>query len=209
VRAITKGAEPNSLLQHRMQQHSHYDNYAQKDDLRAALASEQKGLCCYCMGRIRANERSMKIEHWQSQRHHQHRQLAYPNLLGACRGGEGQPASDQHCDTRKADRDLKWNPADAAHSIETRISYLLDGRIESSDAEFDEQLNSVLGLNHPFLRNGRKAALDAMLDWWRTTPKARRKIPAQLRRIAEQQELVPFSPVAVGFLSQKLGGAAV
>lgn len=64
---IIKGAEPNSLAQHRAQAYSDYDNYEQKDDLRAALVGEQRGLCCYCTGRIRAVSTAMKIEHWQCQ----------------------------------------------------------------------------------------------------------------------------------------------
>ena len=53
MRAITKGPEPVSLTAHRQTPHCDYDNYAAKDDLRNALVSEQRGLCCYCMGRIR------------------------------------------------------------------------------------------------------------------------------------------------------------
>ena len=41
----------------------------------------------------------------------------------------GSRAHLQHCDTRKGDRDLQWNPADPAHHIETRVRYELDGSI--------------------------------------------------------------------------------
>ena len=55
MRAITKGPEPDSLAAHRNEPYSSYDNYAAeaKEDLRRVLVSEQRGLCCYCMGRIR------------------------------------------------------------------------------------------------------------------------------------------------------------
>ena len=53
MRAIAKGREPQSLAAHRRKPHSNYDNYEDKDALRKALAGEQRGLCCYCMGRIR------------------------------------------------------------------------------------------------------------------------------------------------------------
>ena len=98
-----------SLITHRQAPHSDYDNYPDKDSLRAMLVNEQRGLCCYCMGRIRSD--SMKVEHWKCQSRFPGDQLDYRNLLGACQGGEGQPRSRQHCDTRKGDSDLRWNPA--------------------------------------------------------------------------------------------------
>jgi uncharacterized protein (TIGR02646 family) len=205
---ITKGVEPNSLTQHRAQAHSDYDNYAQKDELRTALVGEQKGLCCYCTGRIRAEPTAMKIEHWQCQAAYPDLQLAYGNLLGACLGGAGNAPAEQHCDTRKASRDLGWNPANAAHVIETRLRYLSDGTVESTDQEFNTQLNDVLGLNLSYLKSSRKAVLDAVLNWWRSTPNARQKVQQQIdHRTKNPAEHQPFSPVAVWFLRQKLGAA--
>jgi hypothetical protein len=71
-------------------------------------------------GRVRNGPTTMKIEHWQCRSRYDDQQLNYRNLLGACLGGHGQPLHLQHCDTRKGDSDLQWNPADAAHHIETR-----------------------------------------------------------------------------------------
>jgi uncharacterized protein (TIGR02646 family) len=208
VRMITKGAEPNSLTQHRTQAHSDYDNYAHKDELRAVLVDEQKGLCCYCTGRIRTEAAAMKIEHWQCQATYPDIQLAYGNLLGACPGGEGKSPAEQHCDTKKANRDLKWNPANTAHVIETRLRYLFDGTIESADDEFDTQLNGILGLNLSHLKSNRKAVLDSVLEWWRSTPNVRQKVQQQIDHRINAAEHQPFSPVAVWFLRQKLGGTA-
>lgn len=201
---ITKGAEPTSLTQHRAQAHSNYDNYAQKDELRAALVGEQRGLCCYCTGRIRLGPTAMKIEHWQCQATYPEQQLVYGNLLGACLGGEGKSPAEQHCDTKKARLDLKWNPANPAHAIESRLRYLVDGTVESPDAEFDTHINDVLGLNLSYLKSSRKAVLDAVLDWWRSTPNARQRVQPQIDHRASATEHQPFSPVAVWFLRQKL-----
>src|SRR5947208_3458156 len=99
MKAITKGAEPPSLTAHRLTPHCDYDNYAGKDDLRLTLVIEQRGLCCYCMGRIHNGPTTMKIEHWQCQSRYPNGQLNYRNLLGACPGGEGKPWHLQHCDT--------------------------------------------------------------------------------------------------------------
>jgi len=109
MRAITKSAEPPSLTAHRLAPYCNYDNYADRDALRNALATEQRGLCCYCMDRIRSEQGTMKIEHWRCQARYPGEQLNYRNLLGACPGGQGLPAHLQHCDTRKGDRDLQWN----------------------------------------------------------------------------------------------------
>jgi uncharacterized protein (TIGR02646 family) len=215
MRAITKGSEPRSLTAHRKTSHCDYDNYADKDVLRHALVSEQRGICCYCMGRIYNRAATMKIEHWRCQRNYPTEQLNYSNLLGACLGGHGQPERFQHCDTRKGDLDLLWNPADPAHHIETRIRYELDGTVRSEDAEFNRELSDVLNLNLPFLKNNRKGSLDAVLDWWRRE-KARTGAPVPRDRLERERnrrtggvgELEPFCQVAVWWLDQRLARMA-
>lgn len=210
---ISKGAEPRSLTERRATVAAGdprgYDDYREKDDVRATLVAEQRALCCYCMGRILNNPLKMKIEHWRCQHNYRELQLDYGNLLGACLGGEGEPPTELHCDTLKADQDLKWNPANPAHVIEARLRFLADGKVESSDDEFNRQLNDVLGLNRGYLKSSRKAVLDALLMWWRTTANARQKVQQQIdRRTSNVAEYQPFSPVAVWFLRQKLIGAA-
>ncbi len=211
MRAITKGAEPLTLTAHRKTTHSDYDNYKDKETLRNALVTEQRGICCYCMGRIRSDWGTMKIEHWHCQRHYPAEQLAYRNMLAACRGGEGQPKHLHHCDTRKGDLELKWNPADPGHRIEARIRYERNGRIRSDNPEFDAQLSSVLKLNLIRLMNNRKGVLDAVLEWWEQerarvhgrVPKER--FERERRRLAEGEgELQPFCQVAVWWVEQRL-----
>lgn len=207
MRVIAKGAEPASLTAHRRTRHCDYDNYADKAALRDALVTEQRGICCYCMGRIRSDR--MKIEHWRCQSRFPGEQLSYRNLLGACLGGAGQPPALQHCDTRKGDRDLQWNPANPGHHIETRLRYELDGSIRSDDPEFDAELEGVLNLNLPRLKNNRKGVLDAVLDWWRLE-KGRGPVPRARfererdRRVAGDGELEPFCQAAVWWLEQRL-----
>ena len=215
MRAIMKGHEPVGLTAHRQTPHSDYDNYPEKDDLRHALVTEQRGLCCYCMGRIRPEGGRMKIEHWQCQTQYEDQRLNYRNLLGACLGGHGQPAKFQHCDTRKGNRHLEWNPADPAHRIETRIRYELDGSIRSDEADFNGQLNDVLNLNLPLLKNNRKYLLDAILEWWKRE-KARIHGPVPrdgfVRRrdehIGGDGELAPYCQVVVWWLEHRLARMA-
>lgn len=206
MRKITKGDGPDSLTTHRMTPHADYDNYRHKDELRHALASEQRGLCCYCMGRIEPDAGAMKIEHWRCQERHSDEQLVYRNLLGACRGGEGQPFSLQHCDTRKGNSDLLRNPAEPTHAIQEWVQYGADGTIKSNDVTFDSQLNEVLNLNLPFLKNHRKGILDGLLEWWRRHgPVPRRRIEREVDRHAPAYgELTPYCQVAVWWLNRKL-----
>jgi uncharacterized protein (TIGR02646 family) len=164
MKGIQKRREPASLTAHRAATGTDYDGYRDKDTLRAYLVREQRGLCCYCLSRIRPELDSTKIEHWRCQAKYEVERLNYSNLLGSCTGGEGQPPKDRHCDTRKGDLDLSRNPADPMHRVEDVIQFLGDGRIASNDPVFDAELNGVLNLNLPFLRNNRKQTLTAFKD---------------------------------------------
>lgn len=212
MRSIRKGLEPASLTVHR-QRGGTYGNYREKQDLREALVAEQHGLCCYCMGRIHADEASMKIEHWRSQKRYEPRELVYSNLLGACLGGRGQKPRGQHCDTSKGKRDLVWNPADPARRIETRISYRLDGTVCSDDATFDGQITEVLNLNISFLKANRKGVLDSTVKWWKKEKaRIRNRVPESRLRQKRTQliggpgALTPYCQVGAWWLGRKLGG---
>ena len=111
--------------------------------------------------------------------------------------------------------DLAWNPADPAHRIETRVRYELDGSIRADDADFDGQLNDVLNLNLPVLKNNRKGIYDAVLQWWKSQKKRshgrvlRERLERKLaRHDAGVEELAPYGQVAVWLLGQKLAGMA-
>lgn len=166
MRNIVKGSEPQSLVTHRAQTHSTYNNYRKKQELREALVREQRGLCCYCLSRIVPDDLEMKIEHWRSQRRYPDEQLIYANLLGACKGGEKPNPNDvrdvdRHCDTFKGDSDLSLNPA--VDDVESTISYLKDGRIRSSNEAFNDELTLVLNLNTFAMVNQRKAIVNSLL----------------------------------------------
>ena len=53
MRNIQKHPEPKSLTQHRCNINTDYDNYAEKDELRLSLVSEQQGICCYISDKLR------------------------------------------------------------------------------------------------------------------------------------------------------------
>jgi len=215
MRTITKGPEPASLTIHRQTPHADYDNYTDKNGLRTALASEQRRICCYCMSRIHTDPLKMKIEHWHSQDCYPREQLDYLNLLGACRGGQGQPLHLQHCDTRKGNSDLQWNPANPAHHIETRLRYELDGSIYSDEVRFNAQLEALLNLNLPVLKSSRRGVLDGILAWWqREKARIHGAVPSatfrreRARRAGQGGDLEPFCQVAIWWLDQRLARMA-
>jgi uncharacterized protein (TIGR02646 family) len=208
MRKILKGIEPATLTEHRATPSADYDNYRDKDTLRTYLANEQRGLCCYCLSRIRAQHGAMKIEHWHSQAGYAAEQLNYGNLLGACMGNEGKPGKDQHCDSKKGDRDLSRNPANPAHRVEDLIRFEGDGRIVSQDPAFDAELNEVLNLNLAFLKSNRKATLSALqkaLAKGGKLPRAAlQKWLAEWNGESGAGELRPFCQVVVYWLRKRL-----
>ena len=213
MRRIVKGQEPPSLQAYRKVSGGDYEGYQNKDDLRTALVAEQRGLCCYCMGRIEARRRQMKIEHWRCVAKYPHEQLSYGNLLGACMGGEGKEPRLQHCDTRKADSDMRWNPADPNHRIELRIEYGADGSIRSNDEEFDRQLNEVLNLNVWHIKNARRGVHNAIVGWWKSSRRggrsiSRSRLKGEVHKLTDTPRMDAYSPVAIWWLKKKLAGMA-
>ena len=208
MKPIVKGNEPPSLTRHRQTPHSDFDNYREKDELRHALVEEQRSICCYCMCRIRNDRFGMKIEHWRSRTAHRDEQLSYTNLLAACRGGEGQPGKVQHCDTKKGNRDLHWNPADPEHHghIATRISYRPDGYIVSDDPDLDRDLNQVLNLNFAAIRRGRRAVFVGVLRWWRMQPRPvqRERLAREIERRKAAVRAEPYAQVAIWLFEQRV-----
>src|SRR5436309_2407036 len=113
MRAIQKGAEPQALAQYRagadLNDPHAYDNLPDKGVVRAQLVAEQRGLCAFCGARIVNDPLRMKIAHWRPRfleavaadggktYPNLPNQLDYWNLLGACKGNEGQPPAKQHC----------------------------------------------------------------------------------------------------------------
>ena len=72
MRMIVKSAEPASLAEYRgtvtperllSPKAEIFEDYRDKDTLRAFLVTEQRGLCCYCLGTIQLDLKSMRIEH--------------------------------------------------------------------------------------------------------------------------------------------------
>jgi uncharacterized protein (TIGR02646 family) len=160
---IKKGAEPRWLAEYRSAQRAAFGTLSadHKKQLRELLVAEQRGLCCYCMGRISASPEVVKIEHWASQKAHSHEVLAYGNLLASCHGGEGGPPKSQHCDTRKAFRSITLDPTrpELLHTLK----YLASGQIETRQ-DLQHEIDDVLGLNIDKLKRYRASAVQGFVE---------------------------------------------
>ena len=215
MRSITKLTEPASLTQHRANRKvdytPNYDNLPPQAlaDLRNSLVTEQGGICCYCMGRIKPLGTKMKIEHWQAQAEDKfpERQLDYSNLLGACSGGEkhGEKTSPvtHHCDTKKRNDDFCINPASTNSRMETRLKYLRDGTIESDDCQLNDEINSILNLNYSLLRDNRAGVLKSLKKSFFKRSLGR----AELQKMLSIWETPPYKPyceVVINYLRKKL-----
>ncbi len=214
------------MTQYRCQPNADYDGYKDKDTLRKALVEEQRGLCCYCMSRIKVKTvtevETVTIEHWYPQAQYRkdktkgkdttdHGDLDYDNLLAVCKGNEGADPRNQHCGTRKGDRCLKYNPAVQSHAVESRIEFSTNGDIYSSDKDFNDQLNSILNLHHARLKNQRKDTLKGFKqELGRRFPNGNAS-PIFLKKkldewsgISSSGELNPFCQVVVCWIQKRL-----
>jgi uncharacterized protein (TIGR02646 family) len=208
MKRIIKNQEPQSLLQHRLQTFADYNNYAQKDELRTSLLSEQGHICCYCMQRIRDDK--MKIEHWRSQDEYPELQLNYNNLLGACEGNQGSPKHLQHCDTKKGNTEITINPIDNKN-CEDLIKYHPSGEIYSDDETINNDLNKILNMNMQTLVKNRRVVLDEVIrllmterpkgDW--TAAILNKKIQ-ELSNKQKDEKYQPYCQIAIYYLKKKL-----
>ena len=175
------------------------DNRLPKKKLKESLLKEQGYLCAYCMSRI--SEDTMKVEHWHPQKSDTEGQelsaeekenerllsIDYKNMLAVCIGNEGHPKKEQHCDTRKGNKHLLYNPSNPQDHNRLQIYYLRSGEIASEDAIFCAQLGSkeenkagVLNLNCPKLMNNRAAIIDAVLKALQNLPQKASKGKSQI-----------------------------
>lgn len=193
MRTIRKGKEPRSLAEARVAGAT-YDTLdtRTKVELRAELVSNQGALCCYCMSRIRPD--ACRIEHYRPQSTSPEEGLAYTNLLAACHGNEGAPPAQQHCDVRKGNRTIRFDPRHPSTHVDG-IRYGADGDAKVADVDHQHELDSVLGLNLEHLKRNRRQAIETVVrelsrGAWDLT-----RVRRTLARCGDEslQELMPYS----------------
>ena len=203
------------------------DNRLPRKKLKESLLKEQYYLCAYCMSRI--NEDSMKIEHWfpqspntngrdlssEDKERERRYSIDYKNMLAICRGNEGNQPSQQHCDTRKGNKTLLYNPSNPNDYNKLKILYLRTGKIESKDKKFNEQLGDigkgnegVLNLNCEKLMSDRANVIRMIfesLDKLKNKASAR-KIDTIIKKWSlpdKDGKLPEYAGVAIYFLTKR------
>ena len=158
---IIKNNEPPSWTEIRKTPNITYDS-ADKKDLRRHLLDEQGCICGYCMRRI--GLRDSKIEHInpQSADPSVKNTLNYKNLIICCNGdilGNNNP-EEFHCDTKKAESKISFSPM----FIDTLFYSSKDGNIQSTNPQFDIEINEILNLNLPILKQNRLNVLRTVIE---------------------------------------------
>ena len=208
MRTIVKRPEPPSHRRLRSRGIT-YDDYPlnDKDVLRSALVDEQGGICCYCCASISPVRNKMKIEHWKSQEHYPDLDMDYKNMMAACMGNErkGTLKREQHCDTRKGAQKLDLCPLSQYGRVEGTLTYTGDGRIKSTNEKFNRQIDHILNLNHPKLRNGREGVMLEVDAWLQRRTRSKRALLREIKNWDDVEKgLKAYCPVAVWKLREHL-----
>ena len=161
---INKNQEPKEWTEYCSTPGATYKSIPELVD---ALLKEQGYICAYCMRRIPTKDKlgdkfiseDHRIEHIKCRDNYEDLQLKYNNMLICCPGHIGE---DEHCDRKKGNRDISFSPLDSAF-INT-ILYSSDGKIVSSNSVYNDEINSILNLNTPFLVLNRKAVLTEVVQ---------------------------------------------
>lgn len=112
-----------------------FDNEFPKNSVKEVLIHEQKGLCAYCMKRIRMDIHS-RVEHLIPLSEDKEKAIDYNNLLGVCDGGEKSVGQQGHvlcCDARKKERKINISPLNKGQM--GKIAYKPDGSVQDTSTE--------------------------------------------------------------------------
>lgn len=126
-----------------------FDHMFPKNDVKAVLIREQRGLCAYCMRRIRMDT-STRVEHFVPLSVDKEKAIDYYNMLGVCDGGEKCKGEQGHilcCDAHKGENKIHINPLNRVQM--DKISYKPDGIIftQPRDERMEQDINETLRLN--------------------------------------------------------------
>lgn len=165
---ITKGREPAEWTTIRQTRGIDFET-ADKTALRLSLLAEQGGICGYCMRRVRYSVgivTDTRIEHLKPRslsvtEGKPEETMDYNNMILCC-NGDIDKSGRYHCDVSKRETPIHFTPLDTL-AMNT-ISYSSKtGVIMSSNAQFDDDINKVLNLNHPRLADNRLSVIKALV----------------------------------------------
>ena len=161
---INKGNEPAEWTAYR---NTPGTTYQAIEPLRTALLNEQGHICAYCNRPIPVtnseNKETSRIEHIQCRDNYPERQLDYTNMVVCC---PGFIDGTEHCDKSKKNHNISFTPFDP--NVQQSVSYgAKEADIKSSNATWNNEIDTILKLNNKLLKKNRNETLDgvrAILD---------------------------------------------
>lgn len=217
---IQKKSEPKEWLEYRSTPGVDYQSIPELVD---SLLEEQGYICAYCMRRIPCKDRLYKkdgttyvltdenhrVEHIHSRENHDDKKLDYSNMVICCPGHIG---NEDHCDRLKGSKDVTFSPLDP--NFIATLSYKTDGEIVSSNEQYNKEINKVLNLNTPILKENRKNTWEAvkkeLITLKGTKPWNKAVLSKYIEKYSSKHEknkklkLIPYSGVVLYFLQKKL-----
>lgn len=205
---IEKSSESKSWTSHRLTKGAVYEA---NDDLRNTLLKDQGYICAYCMRRIPAKDNNTSetshIEHLKPQTAlSREGKMDFRNMVICCPGAMASTEPQMtHCDRHKAETSISFSPLD--QNFINTLSYKTDGSIVSSNEVFENEINSILNLNIPMLKQNRKEARNTAIKMLGKNNWGKAELEKILQRYSSKDadgKLTEYCGVVISYITKKL-----
>ena len=188
---IKKGSEPNVWMRYRLTQGAEFRAIP---ELKDSLLKEQGYLCAYCMARI--DKDHMKVEHFKPRSRYPRLKFSYKNLLACCLG---KTQEESHCDTSKGNAEISLSPLSPS-CVDTLSYESGTGKIKSSNPYYDRELDRILHLNTPIIKQNRLKVLQGAIQALRI----RKQLEKEWNPVDKEGKRKPYCGIVIYFLEKKL-----
>ena len=195
---IQKGREPNAWMRYRLTKGVEFRAIP---ELKDSLLKEQGYLCAYCMARI--DKDHMKVEHFKPRSRYPRLKFSYKNLLACCLG---KTQEESHCDTSKGSDEIRLSPLSPS-CVDTLSYESGTGAIKSSNPYYDRELDSLLHLNAPIIRQNRREELQGVIKTLQSlgfNSGNKRSLLGKQDSVDEEGKRKPYCGIVIYFLEKKL-----
>ncbi len=188
---IQKGREPNAWMRYRLTKGVEFRAIP---ELKDSLLKEQGYLCAYCMARI--DKDHMKVEHFKPRSRYPRLKFSYKNLLACCLG---KTQEESHCDTSKGNAEISLSPLSPS-CVDTLSYESGTGKIKSSNPYYDRELDRILHLNTPIIKQNRLKVLQGAIQALRI----RKQLEKEWNPVDKEGKRKPYCGIVIYFLEKKL-----
>lgn len=173
-----------------------------RDSIRTACSQEQYYICAYCCKRIDGTSKTTVNEHIIPRAISPNMQLDFNNIVASC-NTQGQ------CDSAHKDKLLPLTPL--MNECEDELRFLISGEVEGKTQRAIDTIN-VLNLGNRKLTETRKQIISTILcddkgidpDCIIDDKYLLQVVIDELNTPDLNQELIPYSPIAVNILREHL-----